>query len=414
MSTAPEPIKGPVLTMLTALAIQNAKPRDEPYMLTDGNGLHLEVTPNGSKLWRLRYRFGGKQNRISLGSYPEVSLASARTKRDDARKLVADGKDPSQQRKQDRLTAAVAARNTFRAVAEEVLTGLAETNSAKRTMEKNRWLLLDLAAPLAGRPIADVTPAEVLAILKRVEKSGRRETAKRLRAAIGRVFRLAIATLRATSDPTYALRGALTAPVVTPRAAITDERKLGALMAAIDQYDGWPTIRAALQLTALTMSRPGEVRFMRRSEIVWPSAVWRISAERMKMRRPHEVPLSTQTLAVLRDIWPLSEGHDLVLPSIRSLRRPLSDNALNSALRRMGYSQDEMCAHGFRAAASTILNERGFNPDVIEAALGHQQSDAVRRAYNRAKYWPERVKLLQAWADLLDEFRKLSGAQTAA
>ena len=162
MSTAPEPIKGPVLTMLTALAIQNAKPRDEPYMLTDGNGLHLEVTPNGSKLWRLRYRFGGKQNRISLGSYPEVSLASARTKRDDARKLVADGKDPSQQRKQDRLTAAVAARNTFRAVAEEVLTGLAETNSAKRTMEKNRWLLLDLAAPLAGRPIADVTPAEVL------------------------------------------------------------------------------------------------------------------------------------------------------------------------------------------------------------------------------------------------------------
>lgn len=400
--------------MLTALAIQNAKPRGEPYMLTDGNGLHLEVTPNGSKLWRLRYRFGGKQNRISLGVYPDVSLAAARDKRDEARKLLANGKDPSQQRKQDRLTAAVAARNTFRAVAEEVLAGLAEANAAERTMEKNRWLLLDLAAPLAARPIADVTPAEVLSILKTVEKSGRRETAKRLRAAIGRVFRLAVATLRATSDPTYALRGALTAPVVKPRAAITDERKLGALMVAIDEYDGWPTIRAALQLTALTMTRPGEVRLMRRSEIVWPSAIWRIPAERTKMRRPHQVPLSTQALGVLRGIWPLSEGHELVLPSIRTRRRPLSDNALNSALRRMGYSQDEMCAHGFRATASTILNERGFNPDVIEAALGHQDKDAVRRTYNRAKYWQERVKLLQTWADLLDEFRQRAITQNVA
>jgi integrase len=320
--------------VLTALAIQNAKPRDKSYIVTDSTGLHLLVKPSGTRVWRLRYRFGGKQNMLSLGSFPEVSLASARAKRDDARKLIAEGKDPSQQRKEGRLAAETAARNTFRAVAEEVLTGLAETNSAERTMEKNRWLLLDLAAPLAGRPVADVTPAEVLVILKTVEKSGRRETARRLRAAISRVFRLAIATLRATSDPTYALRGALTAPVVTPRAAITDERKLGALMAAIDQYDGWPTIRAALQLTALTMTRPGEVRFMRRSEIVWPSAVWRIPAERMKMRRPHEVSLSTQALVVLRDIWPLSEGHDLVLPSIRSLRRPLSENALNSALRR--------------------------------------------------------------------------------
>ena len=400
--------------MLTALAIQNAKPRDTPYMLTDGNGLHLEVIPNGSKLWRLRYRFGGKQNRISLGAYPDVPLAAARAKRDEARKLLADGKDPSQQRKQDRLKAAVAARNTFRTVAEEVLGALEESNAATRTIEKNRWLLLDLAAPLANRPVADVTPAEILAILKTVEKSGRRETARRLRAAIGRVFRLAVATLRAASDPTYALRGAITPPVVTPRAAITDERKLGALMTAIDEYDGWPTVRAALQLTALTMTRPGEVRLMRRSEIVWPSAIWRIPADRMKMRRPHDVSLSTQALAVLRDIWPLSEGHELVLPSIRSLRRPLSDNALNSALRRMGYSQDEMCAHGFRATASTILNERGFNPDVIEVALAHQDRNAVRRAYNRAKYWPERVKLLQAWADLIDEFKKLSGAQTAA
>jgi integrase len=400
--------------MLTAFAIQNAKPRGEPYMLTDGNGLHLEVTPSGSKLWRLRYRFGGKQNRISLGVYPDVSLAAARDKRDEARKLLANGKDPSQQRKQDRLTAAVASRNTFRAVAEEVLATLAESNAAERTMEKVRWLLLDLAAPLANRPVADVTPAEVLALLRKVEKSGRRETAKRLQATIGRVFRLAVATLRAPADPTYALRGALAAPLVTHRAAITDEVKLGALMSAIDEYDGWPTIRAALLLTALTMTRPGEIRLMRRSEIIWPSSTWRIPAERMKMRRPHEVPLSKQALSILRDIWPLSEGHELVLSSIRSWRRPLSDNAMNSALRRMGYGKEEMCAHGFRSSASTILNERGFDRDVIEAALAHQDEDQVRKAYNRSRYWPQRVKLLQDWADLLDEFRRIAVTRNVA
>jgi integrase len=194
-----------------------------------------------------------------------------------------------------------------------------------------------LAAPLADRPIAEISPAEILTLLKKVEKSGRRETAKRLQASIGRVFRLAVATLRAPTDPTYALRGALAAPVVTHRAAITDEARLGALMVAIDEYDGWPTIRAALLLTALTMTRPGEIRFMRRSEIVSPSSTWRIPAERMKMRRPHEVPLSKQALSIIRDIWPLSEGHELVLPSIRSPRRALSENAMNSALRRMGY-----------------------------------------------------------------------------
>lgn len=171
-------------------------------------------------------------------------------------------------------------------------------------------------------------------------------------------------------------------------------------MVAIDEYNGWPTIRAALLLTALTMTRPGEIRFMRRSEIVWPSSIWRIPADRMKMRRPHDVALSKQAIAILRDIWPLSEGHELVLPSIRSLRRPLSENAMNSALRRMGYSKEEMCAHGFRSSASTILNERGFERDVIEAALAHQDDDEVRRTYNRARYWKERVKLLQAWADL--------------
>ena len=275
-------------------------------------------------------------------------------------------------------------------------------------------MLRTLAAPLTNRPVAEITPAEVLAILKKVEKSGRRETARKLRGIIGRVFRIAVATLRATNDPTYALRDALAAPVVTHRPAITDERELGVLMAAIDEYDGWPTLRAALQFIALTMTRPGEVRFMRRSEIIWQKATWHIPPERMKMRRPHDVSLSTQALTVLRGIWELSDGNGLVFPSVRSAVRPLSENAMNSALRRMGYTKEQMVAHGFRSSASTVLNERGYDPDVIETALAHQDEDEVRAAYNRAKYWPQRVKLMQDWADLLDEFRTLSASRKTA
>ena len=277
--------------------------------------------------------------------------------------------------------------------------------AAESTLSKNRWLLEDLAAPLAKRPIAEITAAEVLQLLKRIETSGRRETARRLRGMIGSVFRYAIVTLRATSDPTVALHGALLAPKVQHRAAIVDEKALGGLMRAIDDYDGWPTLAAALKFTALTFARPGEVRGATRREFDLENAVWRISEERTKTRRPHEVPLARQTIEVLRGIWTLSDYGQLVFPSIRSNRAPLSENALNSALRRMGYTKNEMTAHGFRAAASTILHERGFAPHVIEAALGHQDENEVRRAYNRAKYWPERVTLMQSWADILDECR---------
>lgn len=274
-------------------------------------------------------------------------------------------------------------------------------------MVKNRWMLLQLAASLAHRPIALITPPEVLLALKRVEKSGRRETARKLRGAIGSVFRLAVATLRAESDPTVVLRSALLRPNVRHRSAITDEQQLGGLMRSIDEFDGWPTIRAGLQLLALTMARPGDVRGMRWSELDLERTLWRIPAERTKMRRPHDVSLSRQALAVLKDIEPLSGSGELVLPSIRTDEKPLSENAFNAALRRMGYTIDEMTAHGFRATASTILNERGFNPDVIEAALAHQDKNTIRRTYNRATYWPERIKLQQEWADLLDTFRKL-------
>lgn len=392
---------------LSSLAIQNARPRERFYLLTDGNGLHLLVKPSGSRLWRLRYRFGGKQNMLSLGSFPEISLADARARRDDARKLLANGIDPSRQKKLDKIAAASAAKNTFGAIVEEHLKNLEESGTAASTMTKNRWYLQNLASPLTELPITEITSAEILSLLKKIEKSGRRETARKVRGSIGSVFRLAIITLRATNDPTFPLRRALLKPNVQHRPAIIDEVQLGALMVAIDEYDGWPTIRAALQLTAVTMTRPGEIRFMQRSEIVWPKGMWRIPAVRMKMRRPHDVPLSGQALAVLRDIWPLSEGHELVLPSIRSPLKALSENAMNAALRRMGYTKDEVCAHGFRSSASTILNERGYDRDVIEAALAHQDEDQIRATYNRAKYWPQRVKLMQDWADLLDEFRQL-------
>jgi integrase len=391
--------------VLNDRTIRAAKPREKPYKLYDGNGLYVLVQPNGSKLWRFKYDFVGKEKLLSIGHYPTISLALARQRREAAEGQLASARDPSFQKKLDRLTAEKAAQNTFGAVAAEHIENLAASGMAEATIIKNRWLLQDLAASLANRPIADITPIEVLDLLKRIEKSGRRETARKLRGTIGAVFRLAIVTLRATNDPTAPLRGALLRPKVQHRPAIIDERGLGALMLSIDEYVGWPALRAAMLLLALTMTRPGDVRGMRRAEIDFEKAVWRIPAERMKMRRPHEVPLSRQALTILREIWPFSDFGELVLPSLQSTRKLLSENAMNCALRRMGYAKDEMVSHGFRAAASTILNERGFNPDVIEAALAHQDKNPIRRAYNRATYWSERVKLLQAWADLLDEFR---------
>lgn len=397
---------------LTSFMVEKAKPRDKPYKLTDSNGLHLLVTPT-SKLWRFRYRFAGKENTLGLGSFPEVSLAEAREKRDDVRKLLRQGINPSQKKKDDERSAKLASQNTFGALAQEHLKNLEDSGAASSTIDKNRWLLEDLAAPLTSRPVTEIKPAEILDICKKIEKAGKRETARRLRGVIGTVIRYAIATQRAETDPTYALRGALLPPIVQHRPAITDERELGVLMACIDDYRGTWQVRAALKLAALTMTRPIELRWMRRTEINWPKATWSIPADRLKMRRPHDVPLSRQALAILRDIWPLSQGDGLVLPSVRSVRRALAENALNAALRRMGYTKDEVCTHGFRTSASTILNERGFDERVIEVALAHLDENEVRRAYNRAKYWKQRVQMLQAWADLLDEFRHQAKAARA-
>ena len=397
---------------LSQLAIINAKPKDKPYLLLDGEGLHLLIYTSGSKLWRLRYRFGGKANMMSLGAFPAVSLKDAREKRGEIKKQIAAGINPSLRKKLDKISAASA--NSFGAIADEYIANLKANDAADMTISKNRWLLEDLAAPIRNRPVSEVLPAEILDLLKKIEASGRRDTAHRLRSVIGSVFRLAVATLRATNDPTYALRGALLKVRVKHRAAITDERELGRFLISLDEYVGWPVLQSAFQFLILTMSRPGDVRGMKRTEVDFDKRLWRIPAERMKMRRPHDVPLSRQALAVLNVVWPLNEGHALVFPSLRSHKKPLSENAFNSVLRNMGYSKEEATAHGFRSTASTILNERGFSGDVIEAALAHQDEDEMRRIYNRALYLPERKKLMQDWADLMDGFKKQKVVRRAA
>ena len=391
---------------LSEFAIRKAKSKEKPYRLSDGDGLHLLIQPSGSKAWQLRYRYQGKENILSFGKYPLVTLAEARQKRDVARKQLLEGIDPSAQRKLDKIAAATAARQTFGLVADEYIESLARSGVTESTVKKKVWLLKDLAAPLQKRPIAEIHPAEILDLLKRIELSGRYDTALRLRGTISSVFKLAIVTLRAKENPTIPLHGALISPKPKSRAAITDERKLGALWTDIEEYDGWPTIRLGLKFLMLTCVRPGEVRGAVRSEFDLDKAVWRISPDRMKMRQPHNVPLSRQALDVLREVWPLSDHGELVFPSIRSNRRPLSENAFNSALRRMGYSKEEVTAHGFRASASSILNDRGYDPDVIEATLAHQDQDSVRRAYNHATYWNQRVVLMQEWADLLDQVKE--------
>jgi len=353
----------------------------------------------------LRYRYLEKENILSFGKYPLVSLLDAREKRDNAKRLLIGGINPSSKRKEEKIAAITEARTTFGLIAEEYIKRMEERDAAAATVTKTKWLLEDLASPLAKRPIKEITPAELLQLLQKIEKSGRRETARRLRGVIASVFRLAIVTLRAETDPTLPLQGALQPPKVIGRAAIVDEKKFGQLLVTIDDYDGWPTLKAALQFLALTCVRPGEVRGATRNELDRKKAVWRIPAERMKMRAPHDVPLSKQALLVLEEVWPLSEYGDLVFPSIRSTKRPLSENAMNAALRRMGYGKDEVTAHGFRVTASTILNARHYDPDVIEAVLAHQDKNPIRRTYNRATYWEQRVTLMQDWADLLDALK---------
>ncbi|CAN7356168.1 tyrosine-type recombinase/integrase [Mesorhizobium amorphae] len=392
---------------LSDVKCRNAKPASKLVKLSDGGGLQLWVQPTGSRLWRLAYRFEGKQKLLALGSYPLISLAEARQARDDAKRLLLAGIDPAHERS---LRKAASAKDTFRSMADEYVDKLKKEGRADRTITKVKWLL-DFAYPTIGdKCIREIDAATILTALRRVEVRGRYESARRLRSTIGSVFRYAIATARAEADPTFALRGALISPTVTPRAAITDPKALGGLLRVIDAFDGQPTTRAALKLMALLFPRPGELRAAEWNEFDFDSPVWIVPEARMKMRRPHRVPLSRQAVSVLTSFREISGGGSLLFPSVRSDLRPISDNTLNAALRRMGYGKEEATAHGFRATASTLLNECGkWHPDAIERQLAHIENNDVRRAYARAEHWEERVRMVQWWADYLDELKSKNG-----
>jgi integrase len=395
---------------LSDLKCRNAKATGVPQKFADGQGLYLFVTATGARHWRMDYRFNGKRLTMSFGPYPEVTLVEAREKREEARRLLRDGRDPMAERKATKAQAEVAMANTFGLVADELLAKLRREKKAPVTVAKRRWLLKELAAPLADRPISEITPVEVLAVLRTVELKGHLETARRLRASIGQVIRLAVATNRATHDPTPALRGAIAAPKTTHRAAITDKEGAKRLMAAIAGYDR-PVVRAAMTLLAYCFPRPGECRLARWREVDLSTGVWTIPAERTKMRREHKIPLSRQALATFKDLHAITgdNPHGLCFPGERGLDRPISENTVCAALRTLGFGQDEMSAHGFRALASSLLHEYSdFSSETIERALAHQDPNAVRRAYARGQHWDERVRLAQWWADFLDELTGVS------
>lgn len=389
---------------LTDLRIRNLKPTEKAFKVSDGGGLNLTVTPKGSKLWRLSYRFAGKQKTLAIGGYPVVTLEKAREARLAARRLLADGVDPSEAKKTEKRQQLAASANTFNSVATEYVEKLEKEGRSPRTISKVEWLL-GIAVPVIGhRPITEISSAEVLDVLRRVEKRGRHESARRLRSTIGSVFRYAIATARAENDPTVALHGALITPKVTHRAAITDKKALGGLLRAIDSFDGQSTTRAALQLIAALFPRPGELRAAEWDEIDFENAVWTLPAAKTKMRREHRIPLPMQANVILRGLHEITGNGSLLFPSVRSAHRAMSDNTLNAAMRRMGYAKEEVTAHGFRATASTLLNESGkWAPDVIERQLAHVEQNEIRRAYARADYWDERVRMMAWWADFLDE-----------
>lgn len=399
---------------LTDVAIRAIKTTGEKQKISDAGGLQLWVSPVGTKTWRFAYRYLGKQKDTVLGQYPAVGLSEARRRRDEAKAQLANGIDPGQQKKLDKLTKAISTATTFRAVAEEFIDKKIREQMAESTISKNRYYL-ELAYPFIGtRPIAEIKAAEVLAVLKHLERRGTLETAKRVRATIGAVIRFAIATTRAESDPTTALAGAIVAPHVKHRAAILDPVAFGGLLRAIDSYDGQPTTKAALNLLALLFPRPGELRQACWREFDLASRIWIIPAARTKMRREHEVPLPPQAIEILESLRLIVGRSELLFPGFgmsggqgrKVGPKPISENTLNGALRRLGYSKEQMSAHGFRSTASTFLNEsRLFSPDAIEHALAHQDTNAIRRAYNRGNSWEERVVMAQWWADRLDQLK---------
>jgi integrase len=395
---------------LTDVAIKNAKSHEKPYKMGDAGGLFLLVQPSGGKLWRLKYRVDGREKKLAIGPYPEISLAEARRRRDDARTLIITGKDPSLEKQRDKVWSRVQAESTFAALTKEYCAKRKRDGDkawAATTATRSEYLLSFLDSSIGRVAITEIKPTDVLTAVRKIEDKGRRESARRTLQLASAVFRYAVATGRLASDPTRDLRGALTAPTVKHYAAITDPNRVGEMLRAIDGYVGLGLTKLALQLAPHVFVRPSELRSAAWGEIDLDGALWTIPAAKMKMRKVHHVPLSRQAVAVLRDVKAVTGPAGFVFPGMRSRARPMSENTLNAALRRLGYTSEEMTSHGFRALASTLLNESGrWHPDAIERALAHSDKDKVRAAYHRGQHWKERVEMAQWWSEYLDQLRK--------
>ena len=389
---------------LNDLKVRTSKPKEKPYKLSDIDGLYLLVTEKGHKWWRFRYRFDGKEKLLSLGTYPEISLADARTRRHEARKQLAHGIDPGAVRKAQKQ-AATAETETFEVITREWHTKFTPTWTSGYAEKLLSALERDVFPWIGARPIKELKAPELLAVLRRIE--GRAlETAHRMRGLLGQIFRYAVATGRAERDPAADLRGALPQPKERHYPAIVDPKEVAPLLRAIDGYKGDFITKCALRLAPMLFCRPGELRQAEWSEINLDESVWNIPAEKMKMKQTHIVPLSRQAVAILTDLKPLTGTSRYVFPSLRTSKRPMSNNTVNAALRRMGYDKDTMTGHGFRAMARTILDEvLQVNPNVIEAQLAHKVPDRLGTAYNRTIHLAGRRQAMQRWADYLDELK---------
>jgi integrase len=386
---------------LNEMKIRNAKSRGKFYKLTDSGGLYLHVTEKGGKLWRFKYRFAGKHKLLALGSYPEISLLEARQRRDEARRQLVKGIDPSAARKAQKQ-ATIQEIETFEAIAKEWHARFFSTWSARYAETLMSRLELYIFPWIGKRPIAEIKAPELLAVLRRMESRGILDTTQRVRIICGQVFRYAVVTGRAERDPTTDLKGALPQPKRTHRAAITDPKKAAKLLRAIDGYQGSFVVQCALKLAPLVFLRPGELRRGEWEEISFENAEWNIPGSKMKMEEPHLVPLSKQAIEILKELYKLTGAGRYLFPG-RTSERPMSDNAILAALRNMSYAKEEMSGHGFRAMARTILDEvLQVRPDFIEHQLAHAVRDPNGRAYNRTAHINERRKMMQTWADYLD------------
>jgi integrase len=388
--------------MLTDTAVRNAKPRDKPYKISDSAGLYLLVRSTG-KYWRMDYRFAGKRKTLALGVYPGVSLSAARKKRDEAKEHLAKDTDPSLIKAIKKQVAHHAAENTFQAIAMEWHAKNIHTWAASTAHNIKRYLEKDIFPWLGNRAIQDIGAPDLLAVLRKIESRGAHEKAQRCREYAGRVFRYAIATGRAERDPSGDLRGALTPVKVKHHASITEPKAIGALLRSIYDFNGSFITKCALQLAPLVFVRPGELRHAEWQEIHLEKAEWRIPGHKMKMRELHIVPLSQQAIEILLSIRPLTGNGKYIFPSIRSTSRPMSENTVNGALRRLGYEKDEMTGHGFRSMASTLLHEHGWPHEAIERQLAHAERNKVSAAYNFAEHLPKRKEMMQWWANHLYE-----------